>query len=389
MADARVMVVDDNPGNTTLVAKVLTRAGLQSVREVHDPTTVAALLADEEPDLLLLDLRMPVMDGFAVLDVVQRHAAGTYLPVIIITADDDHASVERALLLGAHDFVRKPFDAAELALRVRNLLTNRLAYIELRRHRAWLRSRLDLFEPDLAGLADDEPTAMRERIHAVMDADEVRIAFQPVVDMTDGTVMSAEALARFPSDPFPGPAGWFSAALEVGVGKELELHCLLAALRLVPLRPPGTSIAVNASSELIVSGLLETLPEDLPWSRVILELTEHTPVEDYAVLNDALAPLRARGMRVAVDDTGAGFAGLRHILDLHPDVIKIDMGITRGVDVDPSRAAITEMLVGFSRRLGLRLVAEGVETESERDTLVALGVRYGQGYLFGRPQIVD
>jgi len=387
LADGRVMVVDDNPGNTALVAKILTRAGLNEVVEVHDPTTVAGLLDDMAPDLVLLDLRMPGLDGFQVLEIVQRHAAGSYLPVVIITADDAHGSVERALSLGAHDFVRKPFDAAELALRVRNLLSNRMAYIELRRHRAWLRSRLDLFEPDLAGLSDGDPALMRERIRSVMAADEVRIALQPVVDMRDGSEVSAEALARFPTDLFPGPAGWFAAALEVGVGPELELHCLLAALSLVPSRPPGTAIAVNASPELVMGGLLDHLPDDLPWPRLILELTEHVPVEDYGVLNAALAPLRERGVRIAVDDTGAGFASLRHILDLHPDVIKIDIGITRGVDVDPTRAAIAEMLVGFSRRLGLRLVAEGVETESERDALLALGVVHGQGYLFGRPEI--
>jgi EAL domain-containing protein (putative c-di-GMP-specific phosphodiesterase class I)/DNA-binding NarL/FixJ family response regulator len=386
-AAARVMVVDDNAANTALVAKVLTRAGLNDVLEVNDPMTVAGLLDDHDPDLVLLDLRMPGLDGFAVLEVVQRYAAGTYLPVIIITADDTHASVERALSLGAHDFVRKPFDAIELALRVRNLLASRFAYLELRRHRAWLRSRLDLFQPDLAGMDDENAGPVRNRILQVMADDEVRIAFQPVVDMRDGTVISAEALARFPTDLFPGPAGWFAAALELGLGPAMELHCLLAALRLVHLRPPGTAVAVNASPQLLINGLADRMPPSTPWERLVLELTEHVPVEDYGVLNEALAPLRERGVRVAVDDTGAGFASLRHILDLHPDVIKIDIGIVRGIDSDPTRAAIAEMLVGFARRLGLRLVAEGVETEAERDALLELGVVQGQGYLFGRPEL--
>lgn len=110
-------------------------------------------------------------------------------------------------------------------------------------------------------------------------------------------------------------------------------------------------------------------------------------MEDYAALNAALAPLRAQGAQIAVDDTGAGFASLRHILDLAPDVIKIDIGITRNVDSDPSRAAVVTMLVAFAERMGIRVVAEGVETEAERDTMLELGAVYGQGYLFGRPEI--
>ncbi len=134
---------------------------------------------------------------------------------------------------------------------------------------------------------------------------------------------------------------------------------------------------------------LDQLGDDLPWDSIVLELTEHVPVEDYGVLNRALEPFRAAGARLAVDDTGAGFASLRHILDLHPDFIKLDIGIVRGLDRDPSRAAMAEMLVRFAARVGIRVVAEGIETESERASLVELGAEWGQGYLLGRPVIVD
>ena len=121
----------------------------------------------------------------------------------------------------------------------------------------------------------------------------------------------------------------------------------------------------------------------------MIELTEHVPVADYAALNAALDPLRERGAKLAIDDTGAGFASLRHILDLKPDIIKIDIGITRGVDTDPSRAAIVTMLVAFARTTGNSVVAEGVETAGERDTMLRLGAIYGQGYIFGRPEIAS
>lgn len=384
VGDSTVLVVDDNQANTALVGKVLARAGLPGVVQVQDPTIVAGMLTDLDPDLVLLDLRMPVMDGFEVLEQVQRYAAGSYLPVVVITADDAQDSVARALAMGAHDFVRKPFDATELVLRVRNLLVNRSAYLELRRNRSWLKSRLGLFEPDLARI--DEGGGTRDAIRQAIDEDLVRIAVQPIVDMRDGSVVGAEALARFPAEPFPHPGAWFAAALEVGLTPELEIACARKALALLRSRPEGTTLSVNFSPGTVMDGLPEQLGE-VPWDRIVIELTEHVPVEDYSVLNAALAPLRERGAQVAVDDTGAGFASLRHILDLAPDVIKIDIGITRGVDSDPSRAAIVTMLVSFAERMGVRVVAEGVETEAERDTMLELGAVYGQGYLFGRPEI--
>lgn len=387
VSDARVLVVDDNPANTALVKRVLRRSGLEDVIEVQDPTTVAAILADGDLDLVLLDLRMPVMDGFEVLDVIKRQAIGTYLPVIVITADDSHESVERALAGGAHDFLSKPFNAAELVLRVRNLLLNRYAYQELRRSRAWLRSRLDLFEPDLAKVNAD-PLEVKGLIRRTIDEDGIRIAIQPIVDMRDGTLVGGEALARFPDGLLGNPGTWFAAALEVGLVTELELAAVRSALTQVPMRPAGTSLSLNFSPSTVLGGLTDALGPDVPWDRVVIELTEHTPVEDYAALARALAPLREAGARVAVDDTGAGFASLRHILDLHPDIIKIDIGITRGVDVDPSRAAVANMLVQFANEVGITVIAEGVETEGERQALLDLGAVLGQGYLLGRPEVV-
>jgi len=330
---------------------------------------------------------MPVMDGFEVLEVVQRHAGDTYLPVVVLTVDDAHESVERALTMGAHDFVRKPFEATELVLRVRNLLANRTAYLELCRNRAWLKSQLGMFEPEIAYLAGGADRA-RRAIRRVIADDDFAIALQTVVDMRSGAEIGAEALARFPVAPFPHPAAWFAAAREVGLTFELEIACARKALALLPQRTQDTVLAINFSPSTILEGLPERLG-DVSWDKVVIELTEHVPVADYAALNAALDPLRERGAKLAIDDTGAGFASLRHILDLKPDIIKIDIGITRGVDTDPSRAAIVTMLVAFARTTGNSVVAEGVETAGERDTMLRLGAIYGQGYIFGRPEIAS
>lgn len=386
VSDCRVLTVDDNPANTRLVQQLLTRAGLARVATLQDSTQIVETLTIEDPDLVLVDLRMPGFDGFQVLDLIQRWAGGTYLPVIIVTADNTRDAVERALGLGAHDFITKPFDATELVLRVRNLLINRNAYKELRRSRAWLRSRLDVFEPDLA-TSGKTAAEIRAIVTETITNDDFQIALQPIVDMRDGSVKGAEALARFPTDILGSTAGWFAAALEADFVVELELATAQKAITLLANQPPGTHLGLNFSPATVVKMQGELLGQDVDPARVVIELTEHTPVEDYRSLLSALEPLRTRGAQLAVDDTGAGFASLRHIIDLRPDIIKIDMGIIRGVDIDPTRAAIARMLVGFADTMAMCVVAEGVETEQERTTLIGLGAKLGQGYLFGRPEI--
>ena len=117
---------------------------------------------------------------------------------------------------------------------------------------------------------------------------------------------------------------------------------------------------------------------------MVVKGTEHSEVADYAALHTALAPLRGRA-RIAIDDVGAGYSGLRHIVDMKPDLLKLDMGLTRDIDRDEARHALAQALVAFAGRIGAEIVAEGIETPEEAATLKALGVCYGQGWHFSRP----
>lgn len=216
------------------------------------------------------------------------------------------------------------------------------------------------------------------------------MVYQRIVDMRrPSTIIGYEALARFPDSWLGGPAGWFAAANRVGLGVPLEMMAFRSALTQLPHLPTTTLLSVNVSPLTVTEGLHELQSADIPWHRLILELTEHVPVEDYDLVNEALAPLRRRGVKIAVDDTGAGFASLRHVLDLRPDIIKLDVGLVRGIDRDEHRASVARMLQGFSGSIGARVIAEGVETPAERDTLLQLGARLGQGYLFGRPEYLS
>ncbi|MDH5224706.1 MAG: EAL domain-containing protein, partial [Actinomycetota bacterium] len=148
--------------------------------------------------------------------------------------------------------------------------------------------------------------------------------------------------------------------------------------------PEGTYLAINCSHRAAVSTELAAVLEPHA-GRLVLEITEHEAVEDYDDLVDALAPLRARGARVAIDDAGAGFASLRHTLRIAPDIVKLDMSLTRDIDRDRAKRALAAAMVSFAQEMGFSLIAEGIQTAEELSTLRTLGIGYGQGFFLAQP----
>lgn len=232
------------------------------------------------------------------------------------------------------------------------------------------------------GFADE---GSRQRIEVVLAEQRFHMLYQPVFDLHDGTMVGAEALARFTEMPYRPPDQWFAEAERVGLGVEMELAAVRAALTPLPFLPGSIRLSVNVGPATIGDpGLAQVIDAAGP-DRVILELTEHLRVEDYPQLNGRLARLRADRTLLAIDDTGAGISSLTHVLKLAPDVIKLDREITRGVDIDPVRRALTSALIVFARESGAHVVAEGVETAQELSVLKELGVRFGQGFHLCRP----
>jgi EAL domain-containing protein (putative c-di-GMP-specific phosphodiesterase class I) len=163
---------------------------------------------------------------------------------------------------------------------------------------------------------------------------------------------------------------------------------LRRALELLPRVPPEAWLAVNVSPRTASCPELRELLRHVPRSRLVLEITEHDEVESYDALVDALCRLREGGVRIAVDDAGAGFASFRHVLRLRPEIVKLDISLIAGIDVDPVRRALVSSLVDFTAQIGAAVIAEGIETEPEFEVLQQHGVRLGQGYLLGRPRPV-
>jgi EAL domain-containing protein (putative c-di-GMP-specific phosphodiesterase class I) len=223
-----------------------------------------------------------------------------------------------------------------------------------------------------------------EAVRALIRDHGIDMVFQPIMALDTRRVFAFEALARFPGEAL-APDAWFARAAGVGLGLELELEAAALALDRLDALPHPYRLSINASPETIVSPAFDALLAGHDSARLMIEITEHTTVDDYRRLRERLAALRARGVLVAIDDAGAGFASLRHILHLDPDVIKLDISLTRGIDGDTRRQTMVSAIRAFAAGTNATIVVEGVETESELRTLLGLGIEYAQGYHLARP----
>jgi EAL domain-containing protein (putative c-di-GMP-specific phosphodiesterase class I)/CheY-like chemotaxis protein len=385
LADAVVLVVDDQESNLVLFERILRRAGLGEVETLTDPRGVVARCVDRPPDLLLLDLHMPHVDGYGVLAGLQESMPDeVFLPVIVITADATSAARQRALDAGAKDFLTKPFDHVELVQRVRNLLEIGALYRAMRLHNLSLRAELEERTAQERRVAA-ERAQRRSRIEQLLRDGRLTMVFQPIANLASRETVGVEALARFDAEPRRPPNEWFADAADVGLGAELELAAVNIALSHLSRLPAPQYIAVNVSPDIVVLPQLHHALGQVPGDRVVVEVTEHNRVEQYAELCRAVNCLHDHGTRVAVDDAGAGYAGLKHLLEMRPDVIKLDLDLTRRIDVDPARRALARSLVAFAEEIGAVMVAEGIETADELATVHQLGVPLGQGYHLAVP----
>lgn len=247
---------------------------------------------------------------------------------------------------------------------------------------------LTAFEIDRQRQATAGADIKHARIAAVMTGGGVDIVYQPIWRAENREIVGYESLSRFPSD-LRTPDTWFAEAGEVGLGVELELFAIEKALQALNTVAEPLYIAVNASPLVAIDRRLEPLLSKWPLDRIVIEITEHAQIDNYPEVSAALAPLRLRGLHVAVDDAGSGYSGLQQILELKPDYIKLDRMLIQGIGSDPGKTALAAALKMFACEIGSKIVAEGVETERELAMLRGLGVHNIQGYLLGRPQPLD
>ena len=338
---ARVLIVDDREANVRLLQAMLSSAGVPHVEGITDSRLAVGRVVSFGPDVLLLDLHMPHMDGVAVLEALRSALpADAFVPVVVLTADATPGARERALAAGAKDFLTKPIDRLEMLLRVSNLLETRGLYLRVQHEREQLQKELE--EQRLRDdLLEHQQRASVARIDRALTHDGMHMHFQRIVALDGGRVVGLEALARFTGPPDRPPDQWFAEAEVIGRGAELELRAVERALAQLASVPDDAFVSINVSPAVARTMAFDERLARVPGHRIVLELTEHSKISDYHGLRLYLDRFRARGFRIAVDDAGAGYAGLQHILSLQPDVIKLDIALTRNVDTDPARRALS------------------------------------------------
>jgi diguanylate cyclase (GGDEF)-like protein len=235
-------------------------------------------------------------------------------------------------------------------------------------------------------LSEDGPGGALSALMRLIAGEGLTMHVQPIIDLRSGRPSAYEALARFQSRVDAGPLYWFALADEVGVRDELELACLREALKLLRDRPADTLLSINLSGPMLLDPRTHALLQAQPSvAGLILEVTENSLLEDTPRLHAAITKLRGAGIRIAVDDMGAGYSGLRQVTTVHPTYLKLDCSMIRDIDHDSDRGALVSALSGYAAQTGGYVVAEGVETAAELETLERLGVTLVQGYFLGRP----
>ncbi|MBI5487894.1 MAG: EAL domain-containing protein [Deltaproteobacteria bacterium] len=372
LGGARVLVVDDDAGVRNSTAGILRRFGAV-VSEAAGGREAIEVVGREPFDVVLCDILMPDADGLEVLRTIRDR--GLDLAVVLMTGLPCFQSAVDALRLGALDYLCKPEPVERLCGAVaRAARIGRLAHA--RREALAVVGRASPAAVDGAELGDALDRALQS----------LWMAFQPIV-RRDGTVYGYEALMRTKEPSLPHPAAVLDAAERIGRIGEVGRRTRDAAATFLGQAGEGTSIFLNLHSSDLADPELrrDDTPLALAAHRVVLEVTERASLDQVENPGRAVAALRERGFRIAVDDLGAGYAGLTSFTQLSPDVAKLDMSLVRGVDTDERRARVIGSITALCHELSVLVVAEGVETVAERDALLGLGCDLFQGYLFARP----
>lgn len=224
------------------------------------------------------------------------------------------------------------------------------------------------------------------RIRAVIDSGGPTIVFQPIVRAVDGAIEGYEALSRFPEGGGTTER-WFADAVCCGLGAALDTSAVMNALKESAQLPHGSFLAVNLCAATLLAdfSLVGHLVEFGQKRHLIVEITEHATIDDEVGVLAVLAELRRGGVDIAVDDVGSGYAGLRHLVLLEPDVIKLDAFVVHGMRENRIKMVVAELILEFARKTGARCVFEGIETDEDLDAATSIGADLLQGYRLGRP----
>jgi len=369
----QILLVDDEHSIARAYARTLGAAGF-TVETAHDGKAAAAAARARKFDVIVSDITMPGMNGLELLRLVREHDLD--VPFVLMTGGPAIDSAVRAMEYGALRYLIKPVAPAELE----EVVTRAVRLHQMARIK---REALDMYR--LEGKTLGDRAGLEARFARAMET--LWIAYQPIVSWARRSTFAYEALVRNEEPTLRSPPDLFEAAERLGRLQELGRTVRDRVAKTLDEQPTSELIFVNLHAMELADDSL--IAPDAPLSRhagrVVLEVTERAPLEQIRDVTARVAQLRALGYRIAVDDLGAGYAGLTSFAHLEPEVVKVDMSLIRGIDLSPMKQKLLGSIVGLCRDLGIEIIAEGVETEAERDALVKVGGDLCQGYLFARP----
>ncbi|MGD0675906.1 MAG: EAL domain-containing protein [Polyangiaceae bacterium] len=370
---ARVLVVDDDEVLVRSYARMLSADGYDVEVRLDGEAAVSTVKAGSF-DVVLSDIDMPRLGGVALLERIRAHDLD--IPVVLITGSPSLETAVAAVEHGALRYLTKPVDGKELrAVTADAVRLHRLALAK--RSAIDLAGGVDRLVGDRAGLVASFGSAI----------DTLWMAYQPIISWSRRAVFGYEALLRSHEPSLPHPGAILDAAERLD-----RLHELGRAIRgtaTAPARdlPPGVMLFVNLHTHDLLDD--ELFDRERPLAKiadqVVLEITERASLHHIRDVQSRIARLREMGFRIAVDDLGAGYAGLTSFAQLEPEVVKLDMSLVRAVHEQPTKQTLVRTMIGLCHELGMQVVAEGIETRQECDAIVEAGCDLMQGYLFARP----
>jgi len=373
-AGRRVLLADDDPAVRISVMRVLTAAGFE-VTPAEDGNAAIDALKCGAFDVIVTDINMPGSSGVDLLRLVRTYDLD--VPVLLMTGAPDVESAIEATELGALRYFRKPIAVDELTKAVERAC-------RLRRLGDMKRRALAELGQAAAEAPGDRAGTVAAFEHAL---ENLWLAFQPIVHVGDGQVLGYEALMRSQSAALPNPPAILDAAERVGRLQDLGRRIRALAASHMADVPRDAWIFLNLHPHDLLDPMLSSDADPLSRfaPRVVLEITERASLDEVADIEGRLSILRYMGYRVAVDDLGAGYAGLTTFARLEPEFVKLDMSLVRGVDTSDVRQTLIKSMVSACRELQMSIIAEGVEQRGEADQLRRLGCELMQGYFFARP----
>jgi EAL domain-containing protein (putative c-di-GMP-specific phosphodiesterase class I)/CheY-like chemotaxis protein len=368
-----VLIVDDDEALARVLGKVLAAAGYE-VSTAHDGTVAVEQIVRRTFDVIVSDIELPGMTGIDLLRVVRAYDLD--VPLILMTGAPTVATAVEAVALGALQYLQKPFPndvllkAVEQASRL-----HRMA--EIKRDALQVLGEVNNQAGDRAGL--------EVRLKRALDT--MWMAFQPIVDTVSRRVFGYEALMRTLEPSFPNPGAVLSAAERLNRLGDVGRRVRTLSAGAFANAPPDTLLFVNLHTQDLLDPTLyeASAPLSKIAGRVVLEVTERTALEGVKDLQARVSILRYNGFRVAIDDLGAGYAGLASFASLEPEVVKLDMSLVRNVHQSAVRQRIVGSMVSLCKDMGMRVVVEGVQVAGELATLSSLGCDLMQGYFFAKP----